>query len=133
MELTSGPVIIFVVLVAAASFAVFRWGRRNEPAAPLDVRIPVPGNTMAVRDGRQSSALVSWLLERALEQTGASVAEDALAVQRIAEAALQAMEDLQTHDSATISLPFLVAGAHGPSHFDVRFRRKADSTFEVVS
>jgi len=47
-------------------------------------------------------------------------------------AAEKAMEDLRADGSATISLPFLTADAHGPRHFNIRCKRNADSTFELV-
>ena len=88
---------------------------------------------MVARRGGESDPLVNWLLDRAFEQTGISVADDALARDRIAQAAAKATEDLRTHGSATISLPFLAADAQGPKHFSVRFKRNLDSTFELQS
>ena len=132
MELTPAVVII-VVVVAVAGFVLIRWASRHEAAAPLDGPVtPVRSNTMAARGNRDASSLVDWLLERASEQTGLSVADDALARQRITEAAAKAMEELETHGSATISLPFLMADARGPKHFDVEIKRSVNSTFEAT-
>jgi len=39
---------------------------------------------------------------------------------------------LRADGSATISLPFLVADAGGPKHFNVQFKRNMDSTFELL-
>ena len=86
---------------------------------------------MAAREGRENHALVNWLLDRAFEQTGVSVADDPLARDRIVQAAVKAAEDLRAGGSATISLPFLVADARGPRHFSVQFKRNPDSTFEL--
>ena len=68
---------------------------------------------------------------RPFEQTGVNVADDALARERIVQAAVKATEDLRTGGSATISFPFLTADARGPKHFSVRFKRTRDSTFEL--
>jgi molecular chaperone DnaK len=59
------------------------------------------------------------------------VADDALARERIAQAAVKAMEELRTDGSATVSLPFLTADAQGPRHFSVRVKRNPDSSFEA--
>jgi molecular chaperone DnaK len=86
---------------------------------------------MEAREERESHPLVQWLLDRASEQIGARVSDDPLARERIVQAAVKAMEDLRAGGSATISLPFLTADAQGPRHFDVRFKRNLDSTFEL--
>ena len=133
MELTPGLVII-VAVVAVVGFVLIRWGRRHEAAPPVDAPDPlVRSNTMAAREERESHPLVNWLLDRAFEQTGVRVADDALARERIAQAAVKAMEDLRVGGSATVSLPFLTADARGPKHFSVQFKRNPDSTFELQS
>lgn len=131
MELTPGVVIV-VAVVAVVSVALIRWGRRHEAAPPVKAtRTPVRSNTMAAREESESQPLVNWLLDRAFEQTGVRVADDALARERIAQAAVKAMGDLRAGGSATISLPFLTADAGGPKHFNVQFKRNPDSTFEL--
>lgn len=130
VEMTPGLIAIIAV-VAVVGFVLVRWGSRHEAASPVDgPDSRARSSTMAGRQEGASDALVNWLLDRALEQTGVNVADDALARQRIVQAAGQAEEDLRTLGSATISLPFLVADARGPRHFDVQVRQKPDSTFE---
>lgn len=131
MELTPG-VIIIVAVVVVVGFVLIRRAGRDEAAAPLDAPTrPLISNTTGAPGERASQPLVNWLLDRAFEQTGVPVANDALARERIVEAASKAMEDLRTGGSASISLPFLVADASGPKHFAVRFKRTVDSTFEL--
>jgi hypothetical protein len=131
VELTPGVVIVLAVVVVVA-FVLIRWARRHEAAAPVDApHAPVRSNTMAGREERESNPLFHWLLDRASEQTGFNVSDDPLARERIEQAAVKAMEDLRTGDSATISLPFLIADAQGPRHFAVQFKRNRDSTFEL--
>ena len=130
MELTPGVVII-VAAVAVVSFFLIR-SRRQEAAPPVnDPNVSTKARTMVSRDERESHSLVDWLLDRAFEETGVKVADDALARERIAQAAVKAMEELRTGGSATINLPFLTADARGPKHFNVQFKRNLDSTFEV--
>lgn len=132
MELTSG-VIIFAVVAAVVIFVLVRLGFRHEAAAPVDApHTPARRSTMEAREERESHPLVNWLLDRAFEQTGIKVAGDALARKRIVEAAANATEELRNGGSATISLPFLTADARGPKHFNVRFKRTQDSTFELL-
>ncbi len=131
MELNPG-VIIAVAVAMAVTFVLIRWGRRHEAAPPVNApRTPLRSNTMAARDERGSGPLVEWLLDRASEQTGVNVTDDPLARERIAQAAVKAMEELRDGGSATISLPFLSADAQGPKHFLVQFKRNPDSTFEL--
>lgn len=131
VELTPG-VVILVVVVVLVSFALIRWSRRHEAAMPGEApAAPVRSSPMAAREGRESHALVNWLLDRAFEQTGISVADDPLARDRIVQAAVKAAEDLRAGGSVTISLPFLTADARGPRHFSVQFKRNPDSTFEL--
>jgi hypothetical protein len=131
MELTPGVVII-VAVVAVLGFVLIRWGMRHEAVAPAETpNTVVRANAMPAREERGSQTLVDWLLDRAFEQTGVRVADDALARDRIAQAAVKAMEELGTGGSATISLPFLVADARGPQHFSVEFKRNPDSTYEL--
>ncbi len=131
MELTPGVVIILVVVVVVVSFVLIRRRSGHEVALPMEsLATPLRSNSMAAKEGRENVPLVGWLLERASEQTGIRVADDPLARARIEEAAVEAMEDLQTGGAASISLPFLTADANGPRHFSVQFKRNPDSSFE---
>ena len=131
MELS--PTVIVVAVVGLIAVVVLsRWGKRHEAAAPVDTPSPAARASMtAARDDRETQALAGWLLERANEQTGLRVADDALARDRITQAASLALEHLRSGTSTTISLPFLTADAQGPRHFSVTFKRNPDSTFEL--
>lgn len=132
MELTPGVVILVAVAAVALSLILIRWGRRGEAVAPVDAPVaPVGNNRMAGRASLENDMLMDWLLDRAFEQTGVRVADDALARERMAQAAVSAMEELRAAGSATVSLPFITADARGPKHFEVRFKRNPDSTFEL--
>jgi hypothetical protein len=135
MDLNPAVVISVAVGAVAVLFVLVRW-RRGEAAAPVDRPAPHPqpvrSNTMAAREGRENEPLVTWLLERAAEQTGVPVANDAMARQRLAEAAAKSTDVLRAGGTATINLPFLTADPSGPKHFTIEFKRNANSTFEVV-
>lgn len=123
MELTPG-VLITVTVVVAVSLVLIRLSRRGEAAAPEPPPTTPPrSNRFVAREVGEQQALVQWLLDRALEQTGIRVADDPLARQRIEEAAGKAMTELSTRDSTTISLPFLTADARGPRHFEIAVTR----------
>jgi hypothetical protein len=132
MEWTPGVVGIVVVAVVA-TVAVILWSRRHEAAAPVDAphRPARSSHTPAAQGDRETQQLVGWLLDRASEQTGIRLADDALVRQRMNEAAGKAMESLRAGGSASINLPFLAADARGPKHFAIEFRRNADSTFQA--
>jgi molecular chaperone DnaK len=110
---------------------LIRWIRAQEAAPPAEFRVtPTTTNTM-VGDERSSQALAALLLDRASEEFEVSLIDDVLVRQRIAQAAARAMNDLHADGSATVSLPFLVADAKGPKHFEVRVIRKPDGTLEL--
>ncbi|HVG24785.1 MAG TPA: hypothetical protein VND45_11570 [Thermoanaerobaculia bacterium] len=124
MELTP-TVVIAIAVIATLAFVLIRRARRAEAAAPVNAPRAPLGTTS------ESGPLNEWLLDRAFEQTGFRVADDPLARQRVQAAAVKAMDELRTHGFAEISLPFLIADATGPKHFNVRFKRTAGANFEV--
>ena len=116
--------IAIAIVVAAASFVLARRRRRSEMAllepAPIPPSVSKPP---AMPEEPEINVLVPWLLERAFDVTGVRVADDPMARQRIAQASVKALAELRTHDSTTVSLPFLTADASGPKHFEVRVTR----------
>ncbi len=93
-------------------------------AAPTPYRSPSPGP----RD--DASVLTAWLLAEATRQTGVDVKEDAMARQRVEEAATRALAELATARCTEINLPFLAATADGPKHVALRLTR--DSLAQVL-
>ena len=128
MELTPGVLIIAAVVVIAATLILGRLWRRSEGGlstpSPAPTPVTPPKNDLPqTRLDREGQALVKWLLDRAGQETGVPLAKDPLAVQRIAEAALSAVDQLREKDSASINLPFLTADASGPKHFNIEITR----------
>ena len=73
--------------------------------------------------GEEEAALVDWLLDQASEQTGVNLKGDPMAVERIANAARLARQELEEQESTLISLPFLTADGSGPKHFELTLTR----------
>lgn len=134
MQLTSGVLLIIVVL-GIATLAILLWSRRHEAAAPADAlhRPAKSGPSMPARNAGEIQPLVSWLLDRASEETGMRLEDDPLVRERIGQAALKAMEELRSGGSASINLPFIAADARGPKHFAIELKRNPDLTFERLS
>lgn len=127
MEL-SAVVIALALTAAAVAVGLLRAHRGRArgddgPTPPLPTSSP--DRLSATPDQRDSQLLVDWLVGRAREQTGVDVGADGLALQRIAEAARTAREELRSQASVTVSLPFLTADATGPKHFEIQVTREA--------
>lgn len=85
--------------------------------------------------------LAKHLRERFREQTGVDISEDAMACQRVLEAAEQAKKELSSMESTIVNLPFLANGPEGPAHleetitrmqFDMLTRDLVEATSEPV-
>jgi molecular chaperone DnaK len=68
-------------------------------------------------------AIVLHLLESFAEQTGADLATDKMALQRLKEAAERAKHELSSAKETDINLPFISANANGPLHLNVTLTR----------
>ncbi len=60
--------------------------------------------------------IINWLAEEFMKQEGIDVRKDALALQRLDEAAEKAKIELSTAVQTEINIPFLTSGADGPKH-----------------
>ncbi|MBD2461256.1 molecular chaperone DnaK [Oscillatoria sp. FACHB-1407] len=74
--------------------------------------------------------IVRWLVEQFKEQEGIDLSTDAIALQRLREAAEKAKIELSNTITTNINLPFLTAGNDGPKHMDIEFTR---ARFEVLT
>jgi molecular chaperone DnaK len=68
--------------------------------------------------------LVAHLLERFQEAEGIDLRADAMALQRLKDAAEKAKCDLSTRDVTEINLPFVASDARGPRHLNVEITRE---------
>jgi molecular chaperone DnaK len=67
--------------------------------------------------------LISWIIEEFKKQEGIDLGKDALALQRIKEAAEKAKIELSTAMETEINQPFITSGADGPKHLVMKLTR----------
>lgn len=67
--------------------------------------------------------IINWLAEEFMKQEGIDVRKDALALQRLDEAAEKAKIELSTAVQTEINIPFLTSGADGPKHLLINMTR----------
>jgi molecular chaperone DnaK len=68
-------------------------------------------------------AIQDWIVAEILAETQCDASADAQALQRIRETAEKVKCELSTLETTTISLPFIVADASGPKHFNRELNR----------
>ncbi len=68
-------------------------------------------------------AVVDWLVAEFKKDQGIDLSKDAMALQRLYEAAEKAKIELSTTQSTNINLPFITADADGPKHLDTTLSR----------
>jgi molecular chaperone DnaK len=67
--------------------------------------------------------IIDWLAEEFLKEQGIDLRKDAMALQRLKEAAEKAKCELSTAMSTDINLPFITADAAGPKHMNYTLTR----------
>ena len=67
--------------------------------------------------------VMDWLLEEFKKQEGIDLGKDAMAVQRLKEAAEKAKIEVSTAVESEINLPFITADANGPKHLNLKLTR----------
>ncbi len=80
-------------------------------------------------------AVIDWLIKEFKNDSGIDLSGDAMAMQRLREAAENAKIQLSSQTSADINLPFITADATGPKHLQksltrAQFEQMTDSLFE---
>jgi molecular chaperone DnaK len=68
-------------------------------------------------------AIVDWLVAEFKKSQGIDLSADAMALQRLYEAAEKAKIELSTTQETQINLPFITADQSGPKHLDMRLSR----------
>jgi len=69
------------------------------------------------------SAIINWILEEFKKESGISLQGDALAMQRVKEAAEKAKIELSSAQEAEINQPFITADSSGPKHLLLKLSR----------
>jgi molecular chaperone DnaK len=67
--------------------------------------------------------IIDWLVEEFRRDQGIDLSKDAMALQRLKEAAEKAKMELSTTSSTDINLPFITATQEGPKHLNVTLTR----------
>ncbi len=67
--------------------------------------------------------VMDWILEEFKKQEGVDISNDAMAMQRIKEAAEKAKVELSGTQTTNINLPFITADASGPKHLNLDLTR----------
>ncbi len=67
--------------------------------------------------------VMDWLIAEFKKENGIDISKDAMALQRIKEAAEKAKIELSSSQSTEINLPFVTADASGPKHLNVTLSR----------
>src|SRR5690606_2981129 len=67
--------------------------------------------------------IIDWLVEEFKRDQGIDLSKDAMALQRLKEAAEKAKMELSTTMSTDINLPFITATQDGPKHLNVTLTR----------
>ncbi len=67
--------------------------------------------------------IINWLADEFKKQSGIDVKKDALALQRLDEAAEKAKIELSTAVQTEVNIPFITSGADGPQHLLITMTR----------
>jgi len=67
--------------------------------------------------------IIDWLIEEFKRDQGIDLSKDAMALQRLKEAAEKAKMELSTTQSTDINLPFITATQDGPKHLNISLTR----------
>jgi molecular chaperone DnaK len=67
--------------------------------------------------------IIDWLLAEFKKDQGVDLSKDAMAVQRLKEAAEKAKIELSSAQETDMNLPFITADASGPKHLNLRLTR----------
>lgn len=74
--------------------------------------------------------IIDWMADKFEKDNNIDLRKDALALQRLKEAAENAKKELSSSSQTTINLPFITADATGPKHLDYTLTR---AEFERIS
>ena len=96
-------------------------GKEDDGFSTIQVRATSGDNHLGGDDWDQR--IVNWLIDQVKAKTGADLSKDAVALQRLKEAAEQAKKELSSATSTNISLQYLSMTADGPIHLDETLTR----------
>jgi molecular chaperone DnaK len=112
--------------------AVFDFGGGTFDISILEVADDAGQQSIEVRSTDGDSHLggkdidqkiITWLAEEFKKESGIDVRSDALALQRLDEAAEKAKIELSTASETEVNIPFITSDASGPRHFLIKMTR----------
>ena len=101
--------------------SLLEGGKDDDGFSTIQVRATSGDNHLGGDDWDQR--IVNWLIDQVKAKTGADLSKDAVALQRLKEAAEQAKKELSSATSTNISLQYLSMTADGPIHLDETLTR----------
>ena len=96
-------------------------GKDDDGFSTIQVRATSGDNNLGGDDWDQR--IVNWLIDQVKAKTGADLSKDAVALQRLKEAAEQAKKELSSATSTNINLQYLSMSESGPIHLDEKLTR----------
>jgi len=127
LEASVGPEVrrlgVYALGGKAFSFSVLERTATETGSAEAGWRVLAAQRTPLLGGERFDEAVVEYLVTSFEEEHGIDLSRDHLALQRLHEAAEAAKLELSSALSASISLPFITADAHGPKHMELALSR----------
>ena len=114
-------ILVFDLGGGTLDVSLLEVGKDDDGFSTIQVRATSGDNHLGGDDWDQR--IVNWLIDQVKAKTGADLSKDAVALQRLKEAAEQAKKELSCATSTNISLQYLSMTADGPIHLDESLTR----------
>jgi molecular chaperone DnaK len=91
--------------------------------SPNTVEVLATGGEAHLGGNDFDQRIIDWLLKEFKKDNGIDLSKDALALQRLKEAAEKAKTELSSSMETNINLPFITSNADGPKHLEYKISR----------
>ena len=108
--------------------SILEVGTSDEGEGSIEVKATDGDSNLGGRDIDQK--IVEWIANEFKKTEGIDLTKDALALQRLDEAAEKAKHELSTTLESEINIPFITSGADGPKHLLMKLSR---ATLEEIA